>query len=56
MNGNTHFVPLRVVHKVGLLELRLPFGWSWLALAEHWARELVRSIMVESATIMSGSK
>ena len=52
MNGNTHFVPLRVVHKVGLLELRLPFGWSWLGLAEHWARELVRSIRAEIGIIV----
>ena len=52
MNGNTHFVPLRVVHKVGLLELILPLGWSWLVLAEHWAKEVVRSIRVEIAIIM----
>ena len=52
MNGNTHFVPLMVVHKVGLLELRLPSGWSWLVLAELKARELVRSIRVEIRIIV----
>ena len=55
MNGNTHFVPLRVVHKVGLLELRLPSGWSLLVLAEHWAMEVVRTIRVEFRSIVSGS-